>query len=102
MCGTDVGAALSSHTKLKTNANTKKTEYVGQAAGTIQAADASAKATPAAATPARAAAVRRCEALRSRGGRCIPYVLSRRFSPSARRFAYSPSRVRPRLRAASV
>src|SRR5881394_2016948 len=58
MCGTDVGASLSSHTKLKATAKTKKTAYVGHDAGSIHAADARESPTPAAATLARTAVVR--------------------------------------------
>ena len=57
MYATDVGASLSSHTKLKATANAKNTAYVRHSAGTIHAAEASARPTPAAATLARTAVV---------------------------------------------
>src|SRR5262245_28592242 len=74
MCGSDVGASLSSHTKLKATANTKKTAYAGQDAGTSHAADARDSATPAAATLARIAVVRLFGASRAGAGRSIAFV----------------------------
>src|SRR4051812_43602587 len=56
MCGTEIGASLSSQTKLKANAKAKQTAYVGHSAGRIHAADASATATPVAATLVRTSA----------------------------------------------